>query len=98
VRSQPQSSPLYKVPPLHREYSCQDRVGRIASIQSMTIVNSGPISDVHSLITVQMKEDAQKFTVVDIRSILGLAHLMPVGDQHWIVNIRIDLRIFNQVY
>jgi len=61
-------------------------------------VNSGRISDIYSLVTVQMKEDAQEFTVVDIGTILGLAHLIPEGDWRWIVNGRIDWRTFNEVY
>jgi len=61
-------------------------------------VNSGRISDVHSLVTVQIKEDAWEFTVVDIGTSLGLAHLIPEGDRRLIVNSRIDLRTFKKVY
>ena len=49
-------------------------------------------------VSIQMKEDAREFTVVDIGTILGLAHLIPEGDRRWIVNSRIDLRTFNKVY
>jgi len=49
-------------------------------------------------VSIQMKEDAREFTVVDIGTILGLAHLIPEGDRRWIVNSRIDLRTFNEVY
>jgi len=45
-----------------------------------------------------MNEDAPEFTVVDIGTILGLAHLIPEGDRRWIVNSRIDMRSFNEVY
>ena len=38
------------------------------------------------------------FTVVDIGTILGLALLIPEGDRLCIVNSRIDLRTFNEVY
>ena len=64
----------------------------------VSAVNSGCISDVHSLVTVKMKEDAQQFTVVDIGTILGLKHLIPEGYRHWIANSCIDLRTFNEVY
>jgi len=67
---------LFKI----RDYRCEDRVRRLAGIQFVSAVNSGRISDVDSLVTVQMKEDAREFTVVDIGSILGLAHLIPEGD------------------
>jgi len=85
---------LFKI----RDDRCEDRVGRLAGVQFVSPVNSGRISDVHTLVTVQMKEDAREFTVVDIGTILGLAHLIPVGDRRWIVNSRIDLRTFNEVY
>jgi len=81
-----------------RDYRCEDRVCRLAGVQFVSAVNSGRISDVHSLVTVQMKEDAQEFTVVDIGTILGLAHLIPEGDRRWIVNSRINLRTLNKVY
>jgi hypothetical protein len=85
---------LFKI----RDYRCEDRVRRLAGVQFVSAVNSGRISDVHSLVSVQMKEDAREFTVVDIGTILGLAHLIPEGDRRWIVNSRIDLRTFNEVY
>jgi len=73
-----------------RDYGCEDRVRRLAGIQFVRAVNSGRISDVHSLVAIQMKEDAWEFTVVDIGTILGLGHLIPEGDQHWIVNSRME--------
>jgi len=85
---------LFKI----RDYRCEDQVRRLAGIQFVRAVNSGRISDVHSLVTVQMKEDAREFTVVDIGTILGLAHFIPEGDWRWIVNSRIDLRTFNEGY
>ena len=71
---------------------------RLAGVQFVRGVNSGRISDVHSLVTIQMKEDAREITVVDIGTIIGLAHLIPVGERRWIVNSRIDKRTFNEVY
>jgi len=82
---------LFKI----RDYRCEDRVRQLTGVQFVSAVNSWRISDVHSLVTVQMKEDAREFTVVDIGAILGLAHLIPEGDRRWIVNSRIDLRTFN---
>jgi len=81
-----------------RDYRCEDRVRRLAGVQFVSAVNSGRLSDVYSLVTVQMKEDARQFTVVDIGTILGLAHLIPEGDRRWIVNNIIDLGTFNKVY
>ena len=80
------------------DYRCEDRGRRLAGVQFVSAVNSGRISDVHSLVTLQMKDDAWEFTVVDIGTILGLAHLIPEGDRRRLVNSRIDLRTFNKVY
>jgi len=66
---------LFKI----RDYRCQGRVPRLAGIQFVRAVNSGRISDVHSLVTMPIKQDAQEFTVVDIGTILVLAHLIPRG-------------------
>jgi len=61
-------------------------------------VNAGRPSDIQSLVTVQLREDAREFTLVDTGTILGLAHLIPEGDRRWLVNSRIDLRTFNEIY
>ena len=61
-------------------------------------VNSRRVSDVHGLVTVQQREDAPEFTIVDVRTILGLAHLIPEVDRRWLVNNRMDLRTFNEIY
>jgi len=73
-------------------------VRRLAGVQFVSAVKSGRISDLHTLVTIQMKEDDREFTVVDIETILGLAHHIPEGDWRWIVNSGIDLRTFNEVY
>jgi len=80
------------------DYRWEDRVRCHAGLQFVSTVNSGRLSDIHSLVIVQMKEDAREFTVVDIGTILGLAHLIPEGDRRWIVNSRINLTTFNEVY
>jgi len=90
-RLPPKLVALFKI----RDPRCAHRVRRLAGVQFVSAVNSGRISDLHSDVTVQMKKDAREFTVVDIGTILGLAHLIPEGDQGWIVNSRIDLRTFN---
>ena len=76
----------------------EDTVRRVAGVQLLTLVNSGRLSDLHGLVTVQMREDTRGFTIVDIGTILGLADLIPEKDRRWLVNSRIDLRTFNEVY
>jgi len=80
------------------DYRSDDTVCRVAGVQMLTPVNSGRLSDQHGLVTVQMREDARGFTIVDIGTILGLEHLIQVEDRRWLINSRIDLRTFNEVY
>ena len=60
--------------------TCDCPVRRLASVQMLSPVNSGRVSDVHGLVTVQQREDALEFTIVDVGTILGLAHLIPEAD------------------
>jgi len=76
----------------------QDTMRRLAGVQMLSPVNSGRPSGINSLVTVQLREDAREFTLVDIGTILGLALLIPEGDWHWLVTSRINLRTFNQIY
>ena len=78
--------------------TCDGTVWRLVSVQMLSPVNSGSVSDVHGLVTVQQREDAREFTIVDVGTILGLAHLIPEADRRWLVNNRIDLRTFNEIY
>ena len=66
--------------------------------QSLSPVNSGRPSNIHSLVTVRLSENTREFTLVDIGTIFGLAHLIPEGDQCWLVNSHIVLRTFNEIY
>jgi len=83
-----------------RNYSCDntDTVRQVAGVQMLTQVNSGRLSDPHRLVTVEMREDARRFPIVDVGTILGLAHLIPEVDWRSLVNSRIDLTTFNEVY
>ena len=36
--------------------------------------------------------------IIDIGVVVGQAHLVPYGDGQWLVNHRIDLRTFNDIY
>jgi len=83
-----------------RDYRCNNAhtVRQVAGIQMLTPVNSGPLWDQHGLVTVQMRQDARGFTIVDIGTIPGLAHLIPEEHRQWLVNSRIHLRSFSEVY
>jgi len=79
-------------------YMQLDKVYRLAGVQFMRVVDSGRPSDVHSLVTVQLRDVTRELTIVDIATIIGLAHLIPETERRWLVNSRIDLRTFNEIY
>jgi len=81
-----------------RDYTCENAVRRVAAVRMLSAVNSGFPWDIHGLVTVQMREDAREFTIADVGTCHGLAYLIPEGERRWLVNSRIDLRIFNEVY
>jgi len=84
---------LFKI----RDYTCENAVRRVAAVRMLSAVNSGFPSDIHGLVTVQMGEDAREFTIVDVGTIHGLAHLIPEGERRRLVNSLIDSRTFNEV-
>ena len=86
--------PLFKM----RDYISEGGIMRLASIQMLSAVNAGCPFDVHGLATVQQREEAWEFTIVDIGTILGLAHQIPEAHRRWLVNSRIDLKTFNEIY
>ena len=59
----------------------QDTVRKLVGVQMLSPLNSGRPADIHSLVTVQLREDAQECTLVDIGTILCLAYLIPDGDR-----------------
>jgi len=61
-------------------------------------VNSGWPSDIDNLVTVQVREAAREFTLIDRDSILGLARSIREGDWRSLVNRHIDLMTFNVIY
>jgi len=46
----------------------------------MSVVDSGIMSDVPGLVTVELRDFGQELTIVDIRTRLGLEHLIPETD------------------
>ena len=76
----------------------EDTVCCLAGDQFLSVVDSRRPSDTHGLVTVQLRGVTRELTIVDIGTILGLAHLIPEIDQRWLVNSRIDLRTFNELY
>jgi hypothetical protein len=77
-------------------------VYRLAAVQLLQAQpNAGRDTDAHGLVKVSTRRRTtgqDDFWIVDITTITGLAHLIPDGDGQWLVNSRIDLRTFNDVY
>ena len=67
---------LFKI----RNPTCDATVRRLAGVQMLSPVNSGRASDVYGVGTVHQREDAREFMIVDVGTILGLAHLIPETD------------------
>jgi len=80
------------------DYRSDDTVRHVAGIQMLTPVNSGRLSDLHGLVRVHIREDTRGFTIVDLGTMLKLAHLIPEEERRWLVNSRIDLRTLKEVY
>jgi len=85
---------LFKI----RDYTKQDTVHRLAAVQYISLVNQGCPLDIHGLVTVQLSDFTQEFTNVDIVTILRLAHLILETDRGLLVNNRLDLRTFKEIY
>jgi len=79
-------------------YMQHDTVYHLAGVQFMSLVDSGRPSDVPGLVTVQLRDVTRELTIVDIGTIIGLAHLIPKTERRWLVNSQIDLRTFNEIY
>ena len=79
-------------------YMQQDMVNRLARVQFMSLVDSGRPSDGHGLGTVHLRDVTRKLRIVDIGTIIVLAHLKPETELRWFVNSRIDLRTLNEIY
>jgi len=79
-------------------YVQQDTVYRLAGVQFMTLVDYGRPSEVNGLVTGQLRDVTRELTIVDIETIIGLAHRIPETERRWLVNSRIDLRTFNEIY
>ena len=67
-------------------YMQQDMVFHLARVQFLSVVDSGHLSDTHSFVTLQFRDVTQVLTIVDIGTILGLAHLIPEIDPRLLVN------------
>ena len=89
---------LFKI----RDTGNDGKVYRLAIVQLLQASQNrgGRIADAHRLVRVFAKRQKSEteFRIVDIATVTGQAHLIPDGDGRWLVNSRIDLRTFNDIY
>ena len=74
---------------------------RIAIVEILWPMNGGIADPCDTLVSVQRKvykTAAGGLWVTNIQSILGMAHLVPYGENRWLVNNRVDLKTWNDVY
>ena len=81
-------------------------VDRLELVDRLYVENSGKISDITGLATVALGAvkgpKGTTETVVIIKRIMGMAHLVPKTaereNKRWYINNRIDLETFNRIY
>ena len=61
-------------------------------------INAGRFHLASGHIRVGKRASCRDMRVVDIETVIGQAHVIPSGERQWIVNHRIDLRTFNEIY
>ena len=93
---------FFKIRDINTEYS-----HRLANVRTLRPGPDGGFPDpYHGLVTVRRGRGrpGSDFTVVNISSICGMAHIVPVFPskesecETWLVNSRIDLSTFNNIY
>lgn len=83
-------------------FSVQDHTHKIHDIALITLLRlRGPAkpSGEEGMIRMEHKEEAISMHVIRISDIEGMAHLIPLEDERlWLVNNRIDLNTWNELY
>ena len=73
-------------------------VQRLALLHVLDLINSGRFHLVNGHIRIEKRRSGREMRIVDIGTVIGQAHVIPTGEGQWIVNHRIDLRTFNEIY
>ena len=81
-------------------------VDRVALVDRLFVEGGGALNVTTGLVTVTKgtSSSGTSLIIVNIKAILGMAHLVPetagngVDTQRWYVNNRIDLETFNRIY
>jgi len=73
-------------------------VRRLALLRVLDPINAGRFHLASGHIRVGKRHSGRDMRIVDIGTVIGQAHVIPSGERQWIVNHRIDLRTFNEIY
>ena len=73
-------------------------VSRLAFVQVLDLVISGRFHGVSGDIRVCRRRDGRDMRIINIEVIVGQAQVVPYGDGQWLVNHRLELQTFNNIY
>jgi hypothetical protein len=86
---------LGRVEALFKLRESGERAHRLCTVELLEAKDRGIADSSHGLLKVYRRR-RKRIWVVNIRSILGMAHLFEVETSNWLVNTRIDLRTWNE--
>ena len=75
-----------------------EAVHQLALVCKLIRVNSGRFHIASGHIQVGRWVTGQDMRIVSIGAVIGQAQVIPSGERQWIVNHKIDLRTFNEIY
>jgi len=73
-------------------------VDRLALVRILDPINGGRFHIPSGHIRVGNRINGPDMRIVSIGAVIGQAQVIPSGEKQWIVNHRIDLRTFNEIY
>ena len=73
-------------------------VRRLALLRVLDLINSGRFHLASGHSRVGKRRSGREMRIVDIETVIGQAHVIPTGEGQWMVNHKIDLRTFNEIY
>ena len=71
---------------------------RLALVCILDPINGGRFHIPSGHIRVGNRINGRDMRIVSIGAVIGQAQVIPSGEKPWIVNHRIDLRMFNEIY
>jgi len=73
-------------------------IHRLALVRILNPINGGRFHISCGHIRVGNRINGRDMRILRIGAVIGQAQVMPSGKKQWIVNHRIDLRTFNEIY